>query len=219
MYLFKIIFSSLILISVCSFAQERKMQVIPGSVQIVESDSKHDHQKQDHKHKEHNHKDHGHKDHSRREHKAHTHGVVKINIAIENSTIEAEIKVPSLHIIGTESAKLSVNEINAEKNIVSFFKNVELFQIFSEAKCQIKEVESEKDLHGDHAEFDLDLKWTCVDTNKIKKISVLWNQVLKSFANQHKIKFVAVEQIEISVLKGNDVKTKKLNDKQNFIEL
>lgn len=162
--------------------------------------------------------EHGHaKKHS---HKAHSHGLMKLNVGLEASQLEVEIEVPSLHILGTESKKLSPQEIMAEKSIAVKFKDPSAFLVLpANANCVWNTFEYEFDSHGDHSDFDLEYKASCKNLPNLKTMEWKWNTFVEAFSKNANIKFVPVQVTEVNIVTEQAQKSFKLEAKKSAIEI
>jgi len=96
---------------------------------------------------------------SEREHDAHEHGVSRLNIAVDEKTIEIELMAPGVDIVGFEhAATASADKIAVKKAVATLQKGSVLFDFPDDANCRLEEGEVTSQLaeahqaeHDDHA--------------------------------------------------------------------
>ncbi|WP_084608089.1 DUF2796 domain-containing protein [Nisaea denitrificans] len=129
---------------------------------------------------------------------AHEHGHGQLTIAIEGATIEMEIEIPGADIVGFEHAPETVAQHEAfDAGKAKLAKGGALFSVIGEAGCTLQESRfMEEDDHnhdkkssdaehdGEHMEFHVTFRFSCMDTAKIAGFSFPF---FKQFPNSEEL--------------------------------
>ena len=136
----------------------------------------HDHQRHEHQahgNSRHAHGEHEHDKHESREHGAHEHGVAHLDIVLENEQVLIGLKSPAANIVGFEHYPETDEQKAAVGAAMRTLKSPRLFR-FSGSSCQLVDANVETDLlaeddHG-HADFEVEYRFGCSDTNQVTGI-------------------------------------------------
>jgi hypothetical protein len=153
-------------------------------------------------------------------HKAHTHGVAKLNLAVEGDTVEIGFETPLINLISFERAPKNDKEREEARKMESILKNPHTLFLFPEdAQCSLKtsrlesvaiahEPDNEKHSHEtEHADLDAEFVFTCQNPLALNRIEVRLFQA-----------FPAMKRIEATLITPRGQKAMRLTPRANRLQ-
>ncbi|MDR2905126.1 MAG: DUF2796 domain-containing protein [Helicobacteraceae bacterium] len=145
------------------------------------------------------------KDH--KNHAAHEHGKATLNVAAEDSNVNAILESPLANFISFESEPKTQAEKDEFAKMEAAMKNGDFFVFPAAAKCKLGEASVNADF-GDHGDLEASFDFVCENPDKLSGMKV---ELFKIFPN--------LGEIEASIVtKAKGQKAAKLTAKKNEIK-
>ncbi len=142
---------------------------------------------------------------------SHSHGAAEVNISIEGTTVEVEIRAPNLDILGFENTPSGELEHNTVKQLkAQLEKDFEPILFPKESQCKLMgskvEFDFPDDKGHDHSDFEMELNYTCLELKKVKTVeTVLFKR------------FPTLRSAKVQIINGDKQSSDKINPKKvNF---
>jgi Protein of unknown function (DUF2796) len=126
--------------------------------------------------------------HKPRKAEAHQHGIGRLDIAIEGTTVSMALEAPADDIVGFEHiAKTAAEKAKVETAEAKLANPLALFGLSKAADCTVQkaevkfetEVKDKKDGHDGHAEVKAEYTLACANTAEVKAIEFLYFKAFK----------------------------------------
>jgi hypothetical protein len=154
-----------------------------------------------------------------REHDAHMHGHAKMTMALSGNVLELELDTPTMNLLGFEHRATSLDDKKKLKETVDFLSRPSNWMsIDNNTNCNLDSIHVDSSLlvnddhgyeHSDHADFEIAVKYTCTNAQKLKSInfSGLFN------------KFQGLEEIDVEWLTDELQSSTELDNSHTIITL
>jgi hypothetical protein len=110
-----------------------------------------------------------------RQHKAHTHGVAKLDVSLQQDTIDARLDVAGMDLMGFEGTPKTPANKKSLKTVTDLMtKEYSMFILNDDAGCTV----TKRDLHKEeskdvvHSDYEYIMTYKCKDLSKIKELEV-----------------------------------------------